>query len=104
MPEALLSSPASSLSLDRSSAFELLCACSAAHPSARQVERITACQFADLDVEEFLRLAEHHGVAALVARNLIEHASALPPDVRQSLDSVSTANFRRSLWFAAELI
>ena len=43
-------------------------------------------------------------MAALVARNLSEHSSRLPSEIRGSFDSVYAAHFRRSLWFAAELI
>jgi hypothetical protein len=104
MTEALLSSPPSSVSQNRGSVFELLCACSATKPTAEQIAKISAHQFADFDAEEFLRLAEHHGVVALAARNLIEHASTLPPKIRQSLAARYVANLRRNLWFAAELL
>jgi len=104
MPEALLSSPASSDSLNRGGTFELLCACSSAKPGPKEIARIAGCQFADFGWEEFLRVAEHHGVAALAARNLIEHASALPSEIRRSLESAYAANLRRGLWFAAELM
>src|ERR1019366_4101270 len=52
---------------------------------------------------EVLRLAEHHGVLPLAARNLIEHARGLPPEVERTLRSAYDANLRRSLWFTAEL-
>jgi hypothetical protein len=81
-----------------------LCACSSAKPDSEQISRVVALQFPDFDWEEFLRVADHHGVRALVARNLIEHAGALPSEMRRSLESIYAANFRRSLWFAAELI
>ena len=59
---------------------------------------------ADCDWEEFFRLAEHHGCVPLAARTLIEHAPALPPEIRRSFESAYAENFRRSLWFAAELM
>jgi hypothetical protein len=104
MPEALLSSPASSDSLNRSGTFELLCASSAAHPNPQQIAQIASWRSDNFDWQEFLHVAEHHGVAALAARNLIEHSIALPPAIRCTLDSIYAANFRRSLWFAAELM
>lgn len=104
MPEALLSSPASSNSLNRSGTFELLCACSAAQPNPQQRAQISSSRSHDFDWQEFLLAAEHHGVSALVARNLIEHAVMLSPEIKRSLDSVYAANVRRGLWFAAELM
>ena len=102
-PYSLLSSPPSIVLLNRSSSFDLLCACSAAHPNPQQLAHIASLQSEDFDWKEFLHAAEHHGVAALAARNLIEHASTLPPEIRRSLDSIYATNVRRSLWFAAEL-
>ena len=99
----LLSSPHLIVPLSRSSSFDLLCACSAAHPNPQQLAHIASLQSEDFDWKEFLQAAEHHGVAALAARNLIEHASTLPPEIRRSLDSIYATNVRRSLWFAAEL-
>ncbi len=104
MSEALLSRPPAGVSLGSSNAFELLCACCVARPSPEQAARLAHCPSADFNWEEFLRLAEHHGVVALAARNLIEHAPALPPEIRRSLESAYAANFRRNLWFAAELM
>jgi hypothetical protein len=103
MTEALLSPP-SSVSQNRGSGFELLCACSTSKPTYEQITKISTRHYADFDAEEFLRQAEHHGVVALAARNLIEHASALPPAIRQSLAARYAANLRRNLWFAAELL
>jgi hypothetical protein len=104
---SLSNSPASVS--NRASSFEVLCACSTTQPTPQQIARIRALLPADFDWEEFLRAAEHHGVAALAAHTLIEHvsaqhASAIPPHVRSSLDSIYAANFRRGLWFAAELM
>jgi hypothetical protein len=42
-------------------------------------------------------------VLPLAARNLIEHARGLPPEIERSLRSAYDANLRRSLWFTAEL-
>lgn len=104
MPEALLSSPPSSVSRNRGSVFELLCACSTSRPTPEQITKISAYQYAGFDSEEFLNMAEHHGVVALAARNLIEYASTLPPEIGHSLAARYAANLRRNLWFAAELL
>ncbi|HVM76327.1 MAG TPA: nucleotidyltransferase family protein [Candidatus Saccharimonadales bacterium] len=103
MPQALLSPSPLTASLGSGSAFGLLCACSVARPAAKRAERIAEWQFADFDWEEFFRIAEHHGVLALAARNLLDYATGLPSEVQSTLESVYAANFRRSLWFAAEL-
>ena len=66
--------------------------------------RIAGWEYADFDWGEFLRLAEHHGVLALAGRNLIDHAPDLPPEIRSALEAAYAANFRRNLWFAAELM
>ena len=103
MAEALLSSPSSIPSLNGSSAFELLCLCTAATPEPEQVARIADRSCAEFDWDVFLRLAEHHGVTALVARNLVQHARGLPPEIERALKAAYDANLRRNLWFAAEL-
>jgi hypothetical protein len=115
MAEALLIPAPSSLSLNRGSAFDLLCACATADPSAAQIGRIESTIHSvfgkseqrttnDENWKEFVRLAEHHGILALVARNLTAHARDLPPEIERSLESAYAANLRRSLWFAAELL
>src|SRR5208283_1881371 len=68
-----------------------------------RIERIANWDLSKLDWSEVLRLAEQHGVLPLAARNLIEHAHGLPPEVERSLQSAYEANLRRSLWFSAEL-
>jgi hypothetical protein len=83
--------------------FAFLCACvtgrldcyGASSAERRRQER--------LEWESFLRLAEHHGVLALVAHNLKQSEVALPQEIAQSLDSAYSENLRRNLWFAAEL-
>jgi len=103
MAEALLSSPSSVLSVDESATFELLCACVAANPEREQIARIADWNCAEFDWDSVLPLAEHHGVPALVARNLVRHARGLPPEIEQALKAAYDANLRRSLWLAAEL-
>ena len=77
--------------------------------SPEWIERIASWNLSALDWSEFLRLAEHHGVLPLAARNLIEHARAkhgrgLPAEIERSLRSAYQANLRRSMWFATELV
>lgn len=68
-----------------------------------RIERIAHWNLSKLDWSEFLRLAEHHGVLPLAARNLIGCGRELPREIEQSLRSGYEANLRRSLWFTAEL-
>ncbi len=88
--------------------FEFLCALAGAELAPERIERIANWNLSALDWSEVLRLAEHHGVLPLVARNLIEHGRAehgrgLPPEIERSLRSAYEANLRRSMWFTAEL-
>lgn len=107
MAAALHLPTASGVPVDRSDSFDLLCACAVAHPAGGQVERIASLEWAGVDWTEFLAAAEHHGILALVARNLVVHGNGLPAgfpaDVALSLRSAYATNLRRSLWFAAEL-
>ena len=83
--------------------FELLCACAASKPPAESAAR-TANWSADVDWNELLRLAEHHGALPLLARNLLPYSSRFSPEAEQSLRSAFDANLRRNLWFASELV
>ena len=103
MTEIEPSSCVSSRSLPRGDAFEFLCALAGAELAAERIERIANWNLLGVDWSEFFRLAEHHGVLPLAARNLIEHARGLPPEIERSLRSAYDANLRRSLWFTAEL-
>ena len=115
MTESLLSPPMCPPSLQGGDRFELLCACATANPSAGQAARIESIAhsvFANSNQRtsndgiwsEFLSLAEHHGILALVAHNLTNHARGLPPDIEQTLRSSYEANLRSNLWFASELM
>ncbi len=103
MTELLLSSPASSRAPLRADEFEFLCALAGAELAPERIERIAHWNRSALDWSEVLRLAEHHGVLPLAARNLIEYASGLPAEVERTLRSAYDANLRSSLWFTAEL-
>ena len=83
--------------------FVLLCALASAELSGEQIERIANWDFTAVDWQEFIRLAEHHGIIPLVARNLIEHARGLPEGIDATLRSSHELNMKRGLWFAAEL-
>jgi hypothetical protein len=87
----------------RRNEFDLLCACAGVELGPSRAARIADWSQSGVDWEEFLRLAEHHGVLPLAARNLQKHAQALPAPVNQKLRSAFDANLRRSLWFASEL-
>jgi len=103
MTELLASLSASSSSLQRGDAFEFLCALAGVELAPERIERIANWDLSKLDWSEVLRLAEQHGVLPLAARNLIEHAHGVPPEVERSLRSAYEANLRSSLWFSAEL-
>lgn len=83
--------------------FDLLCALAGVHLPAHHVERIANWNFSALDWNKFLSLAEHHGVLPLAARNLMDHARSLPPEIERSLRLAYEANLRRNLWFSVEL-
>jgi putative nucleotidyltransferase-like protein len=83
--------------------FEFLCVLAGAELAPERIERIANWNLSAVDWREVLRLAEHHGVLPLVARNLIEHGRGLPPEIERSLRSGYEANLRRSIWFTAEL-
>ena len=85
------------------SEFELLCALAGAELPAERIERIANWNRSALDWSEVLHLAERHGVLPLAARNVLEHARGLPPEIERRLRSEYEANLRRSLWFTAEL-
>jgi Uncharacterised nucleotidyltransferase len=103
MADALLLSAGGDPSTLRNHEFDLLCACATARPRAEQIARLASWNFTGLDWEAFLRLADHHGLSALVSRSLIEHARELSAERKESLRSIYQQNLRRSLWFAAEL-
>src|SRR5208337_2664043 len=103
MTDPLPSSPMSRTAPQRENEFELLCVLAGAELSPERIERIENWGVSPLDWSEFLRLAEHHGILPLAARNLIEYGRGLPPEIERALRSAYEANLRRSLWFAAEL-
>ena len=84
--------------------FEFLCALAGAELAPERIERIANWNLSVLDWREVLRLAEHHGVLPLVARNLIEHGLGLPPEIERSLKSAYEVNLRRNMWFTAQLV
>src|SRR5260370_21635095 len=103
MNELLPSAPMSSIATEREDVFDLLCALAGAQLALERRERVANWNCSALDWSEVLRLAEHHGVLPLAARNLIEHGRGLPPEIERSLRSAYEATLRRNLWFTAEL-
>lgn len=103
----------SSLAQKSENEFSFLCSLAATELTPARIERIANWNLSVLDWSEFFRLAEHHGVLPLVARNLIEYFSAspnfqenarrLPPEIERSLRFAYEANLKRNLWFVAEL-
>lgn len=109
MTEVLPTSSASATVPQRENEFEFLCALTSGELGQERVERIANWNPSKLDWSEVLRLAEHHGVLPLAARNLIEHdcfknGRGLPAEIERTLRSAYDANLRRSLWFAAALV
>jgi putative nucleotidyltransferase-like protein len=95
--------PASSGAARKENEFALLCELAGAELAPERIEQIANWNVSAVDWGKFLRLAEHHGVLPLAARNLIDHARGLPLEIERSLRSAYEANLRRSLWFTAEL-
>jgi hypothetical protein len=89
---------------DTTKEFDFLCACAGVDLSSERMDRVKSWNEYKLNWDELLRLAEHHGVMPLVARNLIAHAPGLPPVIEQLLRSAFDENARRNLWFASELV
>jgi hypothetical protein len=111
MTETVLSfgdttAPPSGASCRPSDSFKLLCTACNPHLGPEQVARLENHNWnaSDFDWTEFLHAAEHHGVLALVAKNLTSHASDLPSQIEQSLRLTYAGSLRRNLWFAAELM
>ena len=108
MTDPLSPPPALGTAPQTENEFEFLCALTSAEPAPERRERIANWNLSALDWSEVLRLAEHHGVLPLAARNLIEQCGVenrrgLPSDVERSLRSAYEENLRRNLWFTAEL-
>jgi hypothetical protein len=82
--------------------FDLLCACAGVELAPERAARISNWKDSEPEWNEFLRMAEHHGMLALAARNLSAHARGLPPEIEQRLRSAYEENVRRNLWFAGE--
>jgi Uncharacterised nucleotidyltransferase len=89
---------------DMSGEFGLLCAGAGAVLSPERARRIATWDFSSIDWQSFRRRAEHHGVLALVARNLKQIAKGVPVEVEQSLHANFIENLRRNLWFTGELL
>jgi hypothetical protein len=83
--------------------FDLLCACAGVELTPERAARIANWKESEPDWNEFLRMAEQHGILALAARNLSAHARGLPPEIEQGLRSAYEENIRRNLRFAGEL-
>ena len=84
--------------------FELICACAGTHVQPVRAARAGSLVEAGVDWREFQRLAEHHGVLPLMARNLTASASNVPTEVVSALRSAFTTNLQRNLWFTGETV
>jgi Uncharacterised nucleotidyltransferase len=89
--------------VQRENEFQFLCALVSSELSQERIEPRANWNLSVLNWNDFLELAEHHGVLQLAAHNLIEHPRGLPPEIDRSLRFGYEQNLRRSLWFAGEL-
>src|SRR5271154_2869642 len=83
--------------------FDLLCVLTAAEPGPHRQQEIANWNPSQINWQELVRLAEHHGVLPLAARNLTKHGHPIPPEIERSLRSSYESNLKRSLWFTAEM-
>jgi Uncharacterised nucleotidyltransferase len=84
-------------------AFDLLCTVTAVALSSEAADRVAHWDLEALDWDEFLNLAENHGVLPLAARNLVENARGIPLEIETRLRSSYELNLQRNMWFASEL-
>ncbi|MGB9074599.1 MAG: nucleotidyltransferase family protein [Terriglobales bacterium] len=87
-----------------STEFDLLCACAGVDLAPERAARIANWKESVPEWNEFLRIAWHHGIMALAARNLTAHARGLPPEIEQSLRTGYEESIHHNLWFAGELV
>jgi hypothetical protein len=83
--------------------FDLLCKSAAIEIDPELQAQIASCHDTITNWPQLIRLADHHGVLPLVARNLLLYSPNLPRQIAESLKSAYETNARRNLWFAAEL-
>ncbi len=100
---ALASDEIASKGLQSSGAFDRLCALTAAVLSPELADEIAEWNWSGFGWDQFLDLAERHGILPMAARILLEHASGIPTEIELRLRSAYESNLQRSLWFAAEL-
>jgi hypothetical protein len=103
MSETMISPLNSDVAVESGGQFRLLCDCASAHPGAEQIALIAGRNWNGFEWEGFFALAEQHGVMALVAQNLTQHARGIPGEILEAVASAYDGNLKRSLWFAAEL-
>lgn len=82
--------------------FELICALAGVDLTPARAARAVDLVEAGVDWAAFLRLAEHHGVLPLMARNLGDQVRSVPPEVASALRRAFTKNLQRNLWFTSE--
>ena len=100
MAASTLSFPAAKTPAKPADEFRLLCEC--AVPGRSSLSGPAPEDYKGVHWDRFLQLAEHHGVLALVARNL-SNAAKVPAEVISFLRSAYATNLRRNLSFTAEL-
>lgn len=84
--------------------FDLICALAGVDLTPVRAARAAGLVEAGVDWAAFLRMAEHHGVLPLMARNLGDHTHSVPPEVMSALRKAFTKNLQRNLWFTGETV
>jgi Uncharacterised nucleotidyltransferase len=84
-------------------AWDLLLAASCAD-SQEGVVRTRSILDRNVDWEEVLRLADHHGTSSLLFQNLSRLSDVVPPSILSTLREHHESNIRKSLFLTRELI
>jgi hypothetical protein len=102
MAAALASSHPTNWQTSSADTFDLLCACAARAINPQARDEFPPPAHASFYWNGFIHLAEHHGLLALVAGDVLARPE-VPAEIKQSLHSFYTTNVKRSLWLTTEL-
>jgi len=85
--------------------FQLLLACARPAREKGEKARLEALLREERDWEKLLQCAEHHGVAPLLHRRLVEEGGTpIPPQFREALERAFRENAVKNLYLTAELL
>ena len=102
MAAALASSQPANRQTSTADTFDLLCACAAQVINTQASLDSPPPTHAGFDWNSFIHLAQHHGLLALVAGDVLARPE-VPAKIKQSVHSFYTTNVKRSLWLTTEL-